>query len=112
MLLLAGGFAQEHPRDSRFRKPLKMGQMDNTTFVGIVTDTSCGAKHKMADKSAGECARACHRAGAAYALVAGDNLYILQGREDEVGRVAGQRAKITGTLSGRRIAVYGVAATQ
>lgn len=85
-----------------------MGRRDNTTFVGIVTDSRCGAKHQMADKSAEECARACHQAGASYALVAGDNLYMLKGREKEVAQVAGQKARVSGTLSGTTIAVKSV----
>jgi hypothetical protein len=86
-----------------------MGQRDNTTFVGIITDSRCGAKHRMADKSAKECAQACHQAGAAYALVAGENLYILKGRDSDIGELAGQKAKISGTLSGTTIAVTSVA---
>jgi hypothetical protein len=89
-----------------------MGQRDDTTFVGIVTDSRCGAKHRMTDKSAEECTRACQRAGAAYALVAGEKVYILEGRHSDVSYLAGQKAKVSGTLSGRTITVDSVVPTQ
>jgi hypothetical protein len=84
---------------------LKMGQTGADTFVGIISDSSCGARHKMMDKSAEECARTCQRAGAKYVLVAGETVYGLRGRTNEVAYLAGQKAKITGSLHGNTIAV-------
>lgn len=112
IVLLAGALAQEPSRDSRFSKPLRMGQRDDNTFVGIVTDSRCGAKHRMTDKSAEECARACQRAGAAYALVAGETLYILEGRHGDVSYLAGQKVKVSGKLSGKTITVTSIGPTQ
>src|SRR5581483_10792710 len=51
--------------------PLKMGQHGNGTFVGLVSDTTCGARHRLKDKSGEECTRTCVRQGAGFALVAG-----------------------------------------
>ena len=59
----------------------------------------------MMDKSAEECARTCQRAGAKYVLVAGEKVYALAGRTNEVGYLAGQKARITGSLQGNTIAV-------
>jgi hypothetical protein len=84
---------------------LKMGQTGSNTFVGIISDSSCGARHKMMDKSAEECARTCQRAGAKYVLVAGEKVYGLRGRTNDVGYLAGQKAQITGSLHGNNIAV-------
>src|SRR5499433_3362360 len=72
---------------------LKMGQTGANTFVGVISDSSCGARHKMMDKSAEECARTCQRAGAKYVLVAGETVYGLSGRNNDVSYLAGQKAK-------------------
>lgn len=87
---------------------LKMGQTDANTFVGIISDSSCGPRHKMMDKSAEECARTCQRAGARYVLVAGENVYGLKGSTNDVAYLAGQKAKITGALKGKTISVTAV----
>ncbi len=88
---------------------LKMGQTGANTFVGVISDSSCGPRHKMMDKSAQECTRACQRAGARYVLVAGEKIYNLQGRANDIAYLAGQKAKITGSLQGNRITVNDVA---
>ena len=87
---------------------LKMGQTGANTFVGIISDSSCGPRHKMMDKSAEECARACQRAGAKYVLVAGEKVYALRGRTNDIAYLAGQKAKITGSLRESTIAVTAV----
>ena len=35
------------------QKPLNMGQADSNTFVGIISDSFCGPRHKLPDKSGG-----------------------------------------------------------
>lgn len=63
------------------------------TFVGIITDTTCGPKPDMD----AQCVRACVRTGAKYALYDGRGLYNLSNQE--VGdRYAAQRVRIRGTL--------------
>jgi hypothetical protein len=93
-------------------KPLRMGRTNDNTFVGLVSCSACGAKHKMTDKSAEECARTCIREGSSYVLVAADTTFRLQGHANELGTLAGQKAKITGTLRGNTIKVDAVSATQ
>lgn len=89
-------------------KPLKMGQTDANTFVGIVSDSFCGPRHKLRDKSAEECTRTCQRKGANYVLVAGEKIYELNGHDSDLGYLAGQKAKVTGSLQGNTIEVSSV----
>lgn len=72
----------------------------------MVTDTRCMAKHS-ADiaKNASDCVRICAHGGAKFALIDGETVYILQGDMEKIIKVAGQRAKITGTVTGNTIDV-------
>jgi hypothetical protein len=107
-LLLTPGSAQKMDAPTA----LKMGQTGAHTFVGILSDSSCGPRHKMQDKSAEECARACQRAGAKYVLVAGEKIYSLSGRANDLNYLAGQKVKITGSATGNTISVTAVAPIQ
>jgi hypothetical protein len=84
------------------------------TFTGEVSDAMCGAKHQMADKAA--CTRACVQKGSNYALVVGDKVYILQSSDqatkDKLDKLAGEKAKVTGTASGGTIEVSKVIAAK
>jgi hypothetical protein len=82
------------------------------TFTGVVTDTSCRARHPASDKNAAECTRECVKKGARYALVAGDNVYTLDGDADEVNRLSGQRVQVEGILEGRVVTVNSIALAQ
>ena len=93
-------------------KPLRAGQSDGNTFVGIVSDSICGPRHKMTDKSAEECTRACQRTGAQYVLLAGDKVYVLAGNINDVAYLAGQKAKVKGALQGDTIQVSTIIPTQ
>jgi hypothetical protein len=76
---------------------------------GMVTDSKCAAKHARGSrKSPAECTRACVRGGAKYTLVDGDKIYTLQGKEDQLDRVAGERATVEGTIDGSTIQVAAV----
>ncbi len=112
LLLLSAVALGQRPSAHTLVKPLKMGQADANTFVGLVSDSNCGPRHKLRDKSAEECTRTCQRAGAAYVLVAGEKIYRLKGDSIEVGVLAGQKAKVTGRLQGNTITVDGIAPTQ
>jgi hypothetical protein len=48
------------------------------------------------------------RGGAKYTLVDGDKVYTLEGKEDLLDRVAGERAAVEGTLDGSTIKVASV----
>ena len=76
---------------------------------GMITDSKCAAKHaKGSRKSPAECTRACVRGGAKYTLVDGDKIYTLEGKEEQLERVAGERATVEGTLDGSTIKVVSV----
>lgn len=93
-------------------KPLRAGQSDGTTFIGIVSDSTCGPRHKLTDKSAEECTRVCQRAGARYVLLAGDKVFFLAGSANDVAYLAGQKARVTGALQGDTIQVSSITPTQ
>ena len=92
-----------------------LGAGTTQTFTGEVSDSMCGAKHMMQGK-AGECARACVGKGSSYALVVGDKVYALQtddkAAQDELGKLAGEKAKVTGTADGETIQVSKVDAAK
>lgn len=81
------------------------------TLSGVVSDTMCGAKHMM-EGSAAECTRACVSKGSKYALVVGDKVYTLETSDkaalDQLDKLAGQPAKVTGAVDGETIKVSAV----
>ena len=83
------------------------------TLTGEVSDSMCGAKHMM-EGSAAECTRACVRKGSNYALVVGDKVYALESKDkavlDQLDKMAGNRAQVTGTVNSDTVAVQSVAA--
>ena len=85
------------------------------TFTGEVGDVMCGAKHEMSGSPA-ECTRDCVKQGSKYALIVGDKVYTLETTDkaalDELDKLAGQKAKVTGTASGTTIQVSSVAANK
>jgi hypothetical protein len=82
------------------------------TFTGQVSDAMCGAKHEMGG-SAAQCTRDCVKNGSKYALIVDSKVYTLDGTDkkaqDELDKLAGENAKVTGTLSGTTIQVASVA---
>ena len=83
---------------------------DEQTYEGLITDTRCGAKHKPSiARSAADCARVCVHGGAQFALIDGDKAYVLDGNLQLLKRIAGQRARIVGSLNGNTITVSSVA---
>ncbi len=81
------------------------------TFTGVVSDSMCGAKHMMPGDAVG-CAHACLKQGSKYALVVGDKVYTLETSDksatDELDKLVGQKAKISGTVNGDTIQVSSV----
>jgi hypothetical protein len=76
------------------------------SYEGMVTCSRCGAKHSAAmARTATSCARMCVKAGARFELVQADSAYLLEGNLEELTRVAGQRARIIGSLNGNTIKV-------
>ena len=82
------------------------------TFTGQVSDSMCGAKHMMPGDAAG-CTRACVGKGSKYALVVGDKVYTLESKDkaalDQLDKLAGQQAKVSGKATGDSIEVSSVA---
>ena len=80
------------------------------SFEGMITCSRCGAKHQPAlDHSASNCVRVCVHGGAAFALIDDDSLYLLDGDLGSLKRLAGQRARVTGTRTGNTIKVASIA---
>jgi len=86
------------------------------TFIGQVSDAMCGAAHMEPGTTPADCTRTCFSKGAKFALVVGDKVYSLEGENktalDELGTLAGEKAKITGTVRGDTIQVSSVAASK
>lgn len=82
------------------------------TLTGVISDSMCGATHMAKDKSATECTRMCVQQGQKYALVVGKDVYILQGHEPELDKLAGQRVSVQGKLSGDMFTVSSVTAAK
>jgi hypothetical protein len=96
------GTSQDFPNEVRTAAPQQ-------SYEGMVTCSRCGAKHSAAmARNATNCTRVCVHAGAAFALVNADTTYLLRGDIDQVKQMAGQRARVTGKLSGNTINVSSV----
>src|ERR1043165_3248105 len=82
------------------------------TFTGEVGDAMCGAKHDMGGSKA-DCTRDCVKQGSKYALVVGDKVYTLETKDkaalDQLDKLAGMQAKVTGTAEKDVIQVSSVA---
>src|ERR1044071_2885829 len=82
------------------------------TFTGEVGDTMCGAKHEMGGSKA-DCTRDCVKQGSKYALIVGDKVYTLETKDkaalDQLDKLAGMQAKVTGTADKDVIQVSSVA---
>ncbi|MGA2746756.1 MAG: hypothetical protein ABSE44_18815 [Candidatus Sulfotelmatobacter sp.] len=78
-------------------------------YSGMVTCSRCGAKHPAAlGQSATTCTRACVHGGASFSLIDGDASYLLDGDLGILKRIAGQRARILGTLHGNTITISSI----
>ena len=80
------------------------------TLTGTVSDTMCGAKHTMMPGTPdAECVRACVKGGGDYALVVGSKVYTLKGDSAQIDKLAGQKATVTGSVSGNVIQASSIA---
>jgi len=69
------------------------------TYRGVITDSMCGSDHsKMQIAPETKCVRECVQGGAKYALLSGQNVYMLMGNQKTLSEFAGQKVKISGTL--------------
>jgi hypothetical protein len=81
---------------------------DQKTLTGVVSDAMCGQTHMMKDKPAAECLRYCVKQGTKYALVAGKNVYTLEGHEADLDKCAAQKVTVKGTMKGETMTVESV----
>lgn len=82
------------------------------TLTGIVSDAMCGKTHMAKDKTAAECTRMCVQQGQKYALVVGQKVYTLQGHQDDLNKLAGERVNVKGKIIGDTLTVSSVAAAK
>ena len=81
------------------------------TYEGMVTCSRCGARHSAKlGKNAADCTRICVHAGAQFVLVDGEKIYQLEGDLNLLKKLAGERARIAGALTGNTIQVSSLAA--
>lgn len=81
---------------------------EQKSLTGVVSDAMCGQEHMMKDKPAAECLRYCVKQGTKYALVAGKNVYTLEGHEAELDKYAAQKVTAKGTLKGETMTVESI----
>jgi len=68
------------------------------TFSGVITDTMCGAKHRMMkNQPDDQCVTMCAKGEANYALFDGKNVIKLSDQKAPA-KFAAQKVKVTGTL--------------
>jgi hypothetical protein len=83
--------------------------MAEQTYEGVVTCSRCGARHSAEiGRAAGDCTRMCVHAGEKFALVNGEQNYLLEGDPIWFERAAGERVLITGSPRGNAIRVSSV----
>jgi hypothetical protein len=77
---------------------LLLGAAGKQTFTGVITDTMCGADHKMMKVNPdAKCVRECVKSGYKYALYDGRNVYTLSDQQTPE-KYAAQKVKVVGTL--------------
>ncbi len=81
------------------------------TLTGVVSDSYCGRTHyQLSGSTPAECTRYCIAHRGTFALVVGDKVYALQNRPGHtLDALAGQQARVTGTVSGNVIQIQSVA---
>ncbi len=84
---------------------------ESQTWTGVVSDSSCGAKHSEASAEAAACASKCVAGGAKYVLVSQGKVYQLDA-QDKFADYAGKSVKVTGTLKDDVITVSAVEPAQ
>jgi len=86
-----------------------MQDSQTETFSGVVSDDRCEARHVPAsNKTASECANMCVNKGSHFVLVNGDKSFLLENKAEELGKLAGQRVNVVGSLNGDTIRVIAV----
>lgn len=112
ILLLAAGSLLALPGAAAAQDKAKApGKPKTETLTGFIGDTTCGITHISG--GAKKCTVRCVKnMGSKYALVVGPKVYTLEGKEAELEKLAGERAKVTGTLQGSTMKVASVASAK
>jgi hypothetical protein len=101
--LLLGGILAD-------RAALAQTKGKTATLSGTISDNMCGAKHPAGENTK-QCTVDCVKSmGANYTLVVGDKVYTLKGKDADVAKFAGAKAKVTGTVDGTEVQVSSIAA--
>jgi len=85
---------------------------ETQTIEGVIGDVMCGVKHKMGDIPDKECTAQCVAMGSKYALIVGSTVYELDGKSSDLEKLAGAKAKVTGSVDGKVIKVTAVTAVK
>ncbi len=71
------------------------------SFTGVITDTMCGANHKPMNVTPdSKCVLECVKHGSKYALLVGNNVYVLSDQQSPE-KFAAQKVKVTGALNAK-----------
>ena len=85
---------------------------ETKTLEGVIGDSMCGLKHQMGNIPDKECTTKCVSMGSKFALIVGDAVYELDGKSADLEKLAGAKAKVTGSVDGKKIKVTAVAAVK
>jgi len=92
LALAAPGFAQAKTRAAKAAPTEK-------TYYGDISDSMCGAKHKMPGSPA-ECTAACVKAGSKYVFVRQGKVWEISNQEfADLAKLAGEHVRLKGTRS-------------
>lgn len=80
-----------------------------TSWVGVVSDSMCGAKHSKASAEAAQCVASCVAKGSKYVLVSHGKVYNLNPQSD-FADYAGHMVRVNGKVTGDTIEVTSVSA--
>jgi hypothetical protein len=83
---------------------------DTADFMGVVSDSHCGAKHSTAGDDAAACVAKCAAGGATYVLATSDGKVYQLDNQDKFKEYAGKSVKVKGTANGDSITVESVEA--
>jgi hypothetical protein len=111
VLLTFSGLLMAAQMDMPANKP-KTSSAAPGTLTGIISDSMCGAQHMEKGKTAAECTRECAKGGTKYGLVVGKKVYMLEGHEAELDKLAGAKATVRGSVKGEMITVDSVSAAK
>lgn len=95
LVLVVGMWAWTSP----MRKQGESSTMKES-LTGTVSDLLCGSTHSMQGETDAECTRMCVRIGCEYALAVGKDIYILEGHQAELDKLAGEKVTVKGRTVG------------